>query len=732
MATYCKVRLYETVGGRYIDLSDQIQGPTLKAVENYGVTGTINVINELDSSSQNLLSASCNRWSSGTGAMRTGMFLYIYKGSISSSSQLGIFIITDLSVSDDVISLTFGDAIQILRATGADYYRNHYSEAQQHNDENAIGGWDYAAEKLYVVKPSGVTLNAANGDIKWAVNKQIDTNPQENVGSGMRYKAGVGTATFTFSLDQDWLFSFTIYRLGALSCRVRVLVNGIEVGNRTFSESSYISSDQERTISLFNPTYVRNRTITVIFDNISSTYDAYVKLTSFNGSTWTSYQRFISGNDYEDAVDNDVIFVSKLVGAYYEYANNGEVDQGDDTKYYITGIDNVSSIDSSLGSPSFSGRCKITYLVTAGGMPMSTVFSRICSSAGFNSSVISSARKVGIFRCGGDYFHNYLLALADMNEPSGSYSGRQHGIAASETSWGSISLGYRYKASDSAVATLYYGGDSSPGSGAIVMMKFSPSLTMKYRPYMAVTKGAKDDGTPIVIAVRDPMVSIGSSISLVDGSITTVEDAALSSYAEIITNRSKDWEGTVELSGIYTQFMVAGTFVGGVPVRIYDSRYGMSGYAAKVKEVMLDFTNQTTKLYLNNYSEMYANSVIDSSKMAYSAGNLAVEASSSDLFTRQYVSVVTGASLGTSTNHTIEVYNSQIGYVSAVADLLKIPDLGICVLSAYFKKGVASIVQQYGITAIRVDHTTVINIDPYHRPDKYSNQSLIVNVQMSL
>lgn len=178
--------------------------------------------------------------------------------------------------------------------------------------------------------------------------------------------------------------------------------------------------------------------------------------------------------------------------------------------------------------------------------------------------------------------------------------------------------------------------------------------------------------------------------------------------------------------------MVEGTYVGGAPVRIYDTRYGMSGYAARVKEVTLDFTEQTTLLTLNNYSEMYANSVIDSSKMAYSAGGLAVEASSSDLFTLQYVRLESSSSLSSSSSHTIEIYTSESGWVSTYADVVSIVDLGIAVMSAYFKRGVASTTAQYAVTRVRVDGSTVIDIPSAKRPDKYSNQSLVVNVQVPL
>lgn len=271
-------------------------------------------------------------------------------------------------------------------------------------------------------------------------------------------------------------------------------------------------------------------------------------------------------------------------------------------------------------------------------------------------------------------------------------------------------------------------------------MAFVPTKTMQYRPHLAVTRGTKDDGTPIIIAVRDPEVSVGSASSLVDGSITQMTDAALSSYSEIATNRSKDWEGQVKLSGIHLELMTdeqgigyaADFCLGGAPVRVYDSRYGMSGYAARAKEVTWNFTEQTTLVTLNNYSEMYANSLIDSSKMAYSAGGMAVEATSSDLFTLQYVRLESTASLSSASSHTIEIYSDDTGWVSASADVVRMLDLGIAVLSAYFRRGVASIKKPYGITKVRVDGSTVIDIPYVRRPDKYSNQALIVNVQMQL
>lgn len=728
-STFCLVRLYKNSAGTgaYIDLDD-IQGPKMKFVENYGVTGSLTIVNDIGSSANNLLSSSCTLWSSGSGALKPGMFLHIWKGSRTNANKLGVFIITQISPSDDLIDVTFGDCIQILRATGADYFRNHYTGAQQHSDENAYGGWSSSDGMLYLEKPSGVTLDAANGDVQWAVNDTLEYS--DSVSQLMAFGSGNGSATFTFTLNADWLFQYTLTKGNGvfLKCRIRTYVANSLVNTTTYNETSSSSSDRNRTIYLSSPAYVRNRTIKIVIDNITDTYGADFDMVSFSGSTFSYVDLGI--NDYETGSVSGVMLQTTFNTAHYEYATAGEEDPDDDTIYYVTGIENVSSINSSLGSPAFDGRARITYLVTEGGMLMSEVFEAICEAAGIDATVITSTREVGIMRCGGDYFHNYLLALADMEEPSGSYAGRQHAFMASRTEWGNIRMGYRHKASDASAGTIYYAGDGDRSGEP--MMAFTPTMTMQYRPYLAVTRGTKDDGTPIIIAMRDPDVDVGSATSLVDGSITEVEDAALSSYAEIVTNRSTDWEGQVQISGIFLDFFDEGTYVGGSAVRIYDSRYGMSGYQARVKEVQLDFTNQTTTLVLNNYSETYSNSIVDSTKMAYSAGSLAVEASSSDLFTLQYVRLESSATLSSRSSHTIEIYSSETGYVSAAADVLQVLDLDIAVLSAYFKRGVGTVTNQYAITRVRVDGSTVINIDPSRRPDKYSNQALIVNVQMNL
>ena len=719
--TFCKVRLYETVGGRYIDITRQIQGPKIREVENYGATGTLTVINELDSSSNNLLSSSCNRWTSGTGAIKTGMFLYIYKDSISSANQLGIYIITALSVSDDVISLTFGDALQILRATGCEYVRNHYL-AGTINWHEGTGAFDNS-NKLYLEKDSYAVVHGGSYlDVRWRENlsnfiasgdEEIKTRTGGDYLEFILPSMGEHLRSITFSYGKRPTGSGGT---GALNIRVQIWVGGSSVIDENVNVTwTYL---REMTYSLLSGGSPRSSGQVRVRLTINSNYEAWVVIKTGNASS----------NDYSIYEDGTTTTGKCAVGTidYCQLTYNveGEEDPNDPTHWIISSINGSSSFDSSTITPSWNIRGGLYYRDQSQGLPMSTIFQNIVRAAGFTPSTSVSGRTVGIFRCNGDYYHNYLLALADMTDNN---SSRQFAMAASRTSWSTINLGYRNKATDNAVATLYYAGDASPGSNAIRMMKFSPSITMKYRPYMAVSKGTKDDGTPIFVTLRDPTVPIGSCLSSVDGSITDVGDAALAAYSNIITNRSKDWEGQVVLSGIYIQFMIVGSYTGGVPVRIYDSRYGMSGYAAKVKEVQFDFTNQTTTLTLNNYSEMYANSVIDSSKMAYSAGEMSVEATSVDMFVRQYVFLDQSGIYLPSSTPVVQIYAGGTWASADKSDVIRFPELNIALVSAYFPQGNGVAQDQYGVTSVKVDNST-ISINQYRRPDKYVNQSLIVNV----
>jgi len=53
---------------------------------------------------------------------------------------------------------------------------------------------------------------------------------------------------------------------------------------------------------------------------------------------------------------------------------------------------------------------------------------------------------------------------------------------------GVVHLGLRYRAEDAGQKTIYYGGDTSPGSGAVMAKRFNPSITKANRPILESVK----------------------------------------------------------------------------------------------------------------------------------------------------------------------------------------------------------------------------------------------------
>lgn len=731
MAVHADVYIEETVGGRSINVTGIRKNLKVKEVENFGGTGSVMIINGMTPAT-NLLSASYSGWSSGTGAIAPGMYLRI--------PGIGIYIITDITPADDVINVTFGDCIQILRATGGEYFRDHYVASQQHNMEYAYGQW--SGGKCVLTKPSGVTLRA-NGDIQWAVAKNLvhdgPTPPTSSITKCI-YRPGANEGwgdyrIYNLDWELDWIYGVKVYAEHELNCKIATVYNYNQLSGQTFSGRSA----GELTIMFNAPTRTVEGGVFLlrVYDLLAQqgvsgndVYNGELKMIEKEGHNWEFRQRCIkvvpsSSQEFEDGFLTGLSIKAEFIGSRYAGVTSGH--QTGDTQYAVDAVNGVAALDQSHATPPHDGRATITYKSMSGGLSRNTVFSRICDAAGCSCSVPASSRAVGIFRCGGAPYYSYLAILADMDEPG---TGRQYSIVASRQNWMSLSVGLRRRATDAQSMTLYYGGDAKPTADAVVMKRFIPTKTMRYRPSMAVTRGTGYNGQPIIMTVRDPNVDVGATESIVSGSTASVPDAALASYSKIITNRSRDWEGTVELSGIYPDMITNGTYTGGITVRIYDSRYGMSGYAAKVREVEYDYHNQTTTLTLNNYSEIYSSSLVDTSKMAYSAGNMSAEATSNDMFSTQYIFLETYASVG-SGNPTVYAYlDNQT--IDAPGDVVRMPELGIAIVSAYFERDIAkSSTSQYAVSAVSVNGTT-ISIPASRRVDKYSDQALIVNIQMRL
>jgi len=755
--TVDNVRIFKSLGGAYIDVSDRLAiRSRIHEAENYGATASFTIVNDF---SDNLLSASYDGWSDGsTGALSTGMFVQIRDASPTGFCW-GTFMIMTLSASDDLVSVTCGDYIQVLRATGAEYYRNIY------NGEGLLHGREFGQlvqvgtkTQIEIPRPDGVTFTGGvAGDVRYMApvewdlysgtvkTEQVATNQSGTTDIGIRIYGSaviplggvagterqdgvVGMKSITFKFLSKDSYSGTevvwvsVYR-GLEASESELLGSKYQVLNSGGAENDLTVSFGEDYVDLSMESYLYVTFSGIVNDQtISREYSyGYVRCysTAMSGATFTLNGITTSGQS--------IVFIADALE--YSNASGQNVVEDGVPLFRIEQIGSVDSFDESYISDTWDyGRAWVRYISTEETMPMDQVMSTILAAPEAVLTATSSTREVSIFRCGGDNYHAYMLALADMEDDGGPYDGRQHAFCAATSAWGRVSLGARYRADDMSQMSLYYGGDTAIVGGQ-VMKSFAPSLTKANRPMIAVSKGATNDNKVIMIAVKDPEVPIGASSTVLGSAATTFVDAAFEAYSQIMTNRSTDWEGTAELSGIHSMYMKrAGTYIGGVPIRISDSRYGMSLYQAKVKECTVDYDNLITTLVLNNYSESYGNAVLDTSKMAYQAGNLACVSDSEELYNRQYVFIETDSALP-SGDITMSLVVDGTVSASVTAGVIKYPELGVATVYAYFPNGTSE--NAYAVSAVRVNSTT-FTIPEARRPDYLSGQYLIVNVQMDL
>lgn len=759
MGAVDNVRIYKTVGGAYVDVSGRLAVRSrIHEVENYGATAEFTVVNKLSSNSQNYLSSSFSGWSDGTtGAIAPGMFVQI-RDTSSSGYCWGTFMIMTLSVSDDLISVTCGDYIQVLRATGAEFFRNIYNASGYMNDR--VAGVVGSAGSGYVIdidRPSGVNLiGGSAGDVLYMVpdltifqSSQIDAFATAvtaviylgAVGASKRINGIVGIESLTLYLQSmaGTKIEYTIELYGGMGTSGTLLQSWNEdvTGQVGVYQEVVLNMSDPMDLSKF--TYI---TVSVtgrywLIDDHGSHWEYAVRAcrTDVSGADASNYYITVGATTYLSST-----LYCKVGGLEYHQATGTNTVYNSDPVFRITSIDSLSTIDTTQkldvlvdenGSPT-DGRGWIQYQDASANLYMDDVMENILDAPGAHLISVVTTKEVNMFRCGGDNYHNYMLALADMEDEGGAYDGRQHAFCALPGVWGSVNLGVRHRAEDASAKTLYYGGDTAV-SGGQVMMSFAPRITKSNRPVIAMSKGAANDGVPLMVVVKDPGVDVGSSASVLESSVTTNLDAAFAAYSQIMTNRSQDWEGEVVLSGVHGEYMLrTGVYIGGVAVRINDTRYGMSSYKAKVKESTVDYQSLKTTLVLNNYSEVYSNSVLDTSKMAFQAGAFSAVATAAELYTRQFVFLETTQTLPTASTYTLGILIDGSTWTTVNADVIRYPELGIATVVGYFPYGADYSVTPYAVSAVRVNGGASIAIPEAKRPDRYAGQYLIVNVQMKI
>lgn len=751
------VRIFKTIGGAYVDVSGRLAVRSrIHEVENYGATATFTIVNNVRDASENMLSSSYAGWSSGTGALAPGMYVQI-RDTDADGYCWGTFMIMSLDVADDLITVTCGDYIQVLRATGAEYYRNIYNGSGYRTDRE-IGDYGSQLNTIVIDRPTGVNFAGGGaGDVLYMIPEEVSklTSPTARnttsltsrmylgaYGDPKRIQGIVGIESLTLYLQSaaGTKIEYTISLYAGASTDGAALIY-------TWNEDIIGQSGtyQETLLELPNPV-----DLSEFSDMTLQITGRYYSVGDHGDSGWTNAIRVrtvLSTGDRTDipglATLTDTCIECKIGALKYHQATGTNTTDQNGPVFEIISIDGLSTIDDQqqlvdlvdLGG-SRAGRAWVQYQDATENLSMDTVMSTILKAPDAHLTAVYSTRMVNMFRCGGDTYHSYMLALADMEDEGGTYDGRQHAFCASTTVWGNVNLGVRYRAEDMSQKALYYGGDAAIVGGQIIKT-FSPSLSKAGKPAFAMSKGLKNDGAPIMVGIRDPSVGVGAGATAIGSSATTEVDAAFNAYSQIMTNRSTAWEGSLELSGIHSEYMKrAGSWIGGVPITISDSRYGMSSMKVKVRECTVDYQNLITTLVLNNYSEMYANAVLDTTKMAYQAGSMAVVADSTELYTRQYIFRETSTTLPSGSAYSIQIYFDGSWQTEETAVVVKYPELGVCTVVAMLPYGADYSTNSYAVQKVRIkcDNVTAATLDipEAWRPDRYAGQYLIVNVQMEL
>ena len=220
----------------------------------------------------------------------------------------------------------------------------------------------------------------------------------------------------------------------------------------------------------------------------------------------------------------------------------------------------------------------------------------------------STDATLGVYRIGGGMMQQYLQRIADVMGDDG----KRRTVTARGCAVMAIASGIRHELTDEPTLTVCRNASASGvPSGAVEFVSFSPRMTLKGRPSLAVVRGSwsgEDDAMPMAVAVEAEGSS--SARGLVIESVSTASDASdvqsamRQAWASLDAGSLDSWEGALTVPGFLPGLIErTGAHAGaGAVIAIYDERYGLSGYKVLVKEVRADYGKRTTELTVTSHS----------------------------------------------------------------------------------------------------------------------------------
>jgi len=745
------VRVWRT-WNEYNDLTEILDAdsglPVVRLAENLPGSIALAVDADWETPSKNPLSASYTGWrklvgSIGTdadGPIRTGAYLTVHV--LNSSNKWAPVAegwISTITPEDARVRIECADGLAVLSRQGATLRRNYYSARLQ-----AVGDGSYSNDSLkgsLSAMPAGGVVDTAS--FQWTVIKRWPGSSRIVGGSSEKGFVALSTEGYFFPYVELTFISPVACKLEHVTTHVanQELASAATCVMEARTSKGSWTSDSH-TLGVFETAEIefvwsQDRTAEIA-EGEAVTLVWYARSNTAPSQTLHLHMWFgkNEGADVkcECLVKGDSTFqTSGMVPDWaiyaYEYRKaTGMVSSGEVVDITVEGV--TSDIEDLVDPP--EDRFYYSYYLPDS--PRDDIMSDLIMSHEALPFIAGSTdARLGVYRIGGGMMQQYLQRIADVMGDDG----QRRTVTARGCAVMAIASGVRHELTDEPTLVVCRNASASGvPSGAVEFVSFSPRMTLKGRPSLAVVRGSwsGDEAMPMVVAVEAEGSSSvrGLVIEAVatDSGTSDVQSAMRAAWASLDSESLDAWEGTLVVPGFLPGLIErTGAHAGaGAVVSIYDERYGLSGYKVLVKEVRADYGKRTTELTVTSHSPAYTSTVPDTAAAVQMAGDLST--GSGMLYRMQYVRIVTQTALADAS--TVEVSTASgpwwecedvsVGYTPTRA-VVTARVAGVRGRSTDFDG-------RYAVARVRVggESGTVLQVDPYRRPDLYEGETLIVQV----
>jgi hypothetical protein len=745
------VRIWRT-WNEYRDVTELLDAdagmPVVKKAEN--LPGSISLAIDMDweTPSANPLSSSFGGWNrlvsgigtSAAGAIRTGMYLTVHVKESGKWAPKAEGWISTLSPDAGRLRIECADGLAVLAHQGATLRRNYYSaHIRAKGDGSLVDG---SLTGSLSAMPSGAVVDP--NSFLWLVIKRW---PGSSRISGNSYERG----TTALSTASSWMPYIRLKFRSPITCRLEHVTTHVAnqelnaqancrieatVGNVRFRSGIRLLGAFQTTELEF--TWPMSDS-PVISEGQEVTLTWYAQPVAPASQTQTLHLHFWFGDNdgadiecqMEARVENGSAVGTHLAPDWAIYAYEYMPATGTVSGSYVTDItvEGYQGDEEDLVDPP-DDRFEYSYYTAE--QDRDEVIPNLVMGHGSLPFVAGSTDAVlGVYRIGGGFMADYLTRISDVAGDDGkrrTWTARGFSVMA-------IASGVSHERTDAAMLTVCRNaGASGVPSGAVEFVSFSPKMTLKGKPSLAVVRGTweGDESIPMVVAVEAEGVSEARGLVIeavaTDSDASDVKSAMRAAWASLDAGSLDVWEGTLTIPGFRPDLIErTGANAGaGAVVAIYDERYGLSGYPVLVKEVKADYGSWTTEVTVTSNSAVYASTVPETAAAVQMAGDLST--GSGLLYQTQYARIVTQTAVAipptvevaTEDGEWWECEDVSVGYTPTRA-----------VVTARIKgvRGRCTDYDgRYAVAQVRLDGGTALDIDPYRRPDLYEGQTLIVQV----